>query len=383
MQQSELLKGRIASILQKIAQLIFGIDFWFFYCLVFILSILQNGVWFSPQTERLLIISKDIFKNPFLDQPTNQWLLSSFFGPILGYITSTNKSLFTYSLMHLVIFVIFFTILIAVVKRRYGDFIARSVLIIFYLSPISNVLFTWLGSPDILTILLSMMIVIFWDNLIVLFIGAFLLGINHPEQGLIILLLLTIFSFLTSRKKETIKFALIGLGSLLLGKLLVEWYFYSHNFAVEFSRVDYISNAGLFLYVKATFSNPFALLFSLYNVLAIFITTYIIYYWKKEKISFAFIVYSLLAFIIILITLDQTRVFSILTFPGLLLLVFSPSFRSLESAEKEFFKRVLTISFVAGILIPRFVVWMGNIYYSAYQNLIGLLHDYIVGLLLQ
>jgi len=381
MEQSESVKEWTSSWLRKISQLIFGMNFWLFYCLVFIFSIFQNGVWYSPQTERLLLISKDIFKNPFTNQPTNQWLMSSFLGPVLGYLTSANQSLFLYSFMHFVILVVFFTVLILVVKRKFGDFVARSVIIIFFLSPLSNVLFTWLGSPDILTILLSMMIVVFWDNLIVLFVGAFLLGINHPEQGLVILLLLTIFSFLVGRKKETIRFGLIGLVSLVLGKLLVDWYFYYHNFAVEFSRVDYISNSGLFQYVKATFSNPFALLFSLYNVLLIFISTYVVYFWKKDKISFTFIIYSLLAFTTILVTLDQTRVFSILTFPGLLLLVFSPAYQNLEYAEKEFFKEVLTISFIAGIFIPRFVVWMGNIHYSTYSNQVVLLHDYIVGLL--
>jgi len=284
--------------------------------------------------------------------------------------------------MHLAIFVIVFTILIIIVRHQHGDFIARSVLLIFCLSPISNVLFTWLGSPDILTTLFSMMIVVFWNNSIVLLVSAFLLGINHPEQGLITLVLLTIVSFVIRKKAETVKFALIGLGSLVLGKLLVQWYFDSHNFAIVFTRVSYISITGLFEYAKATFSNPFALLFSLYNVLIIFISIYILYFWKKDKMPLAFVIHSLLASSVILITLDQTRVFSILTFPALLLLVLSPSFQCLESGEKEFFKNILTISLLAGIVVPRFVVWDGNIYYSAYQNLIGFFHDHVLGLLL-
>ena len=383
MEPSELLKKRVVSFYQKTAQLVFGMKFWGFYCLVIMFSVIQNGVWYSPQTERLWLMSKDIFTNPFLGNPNNQWLLSSFLGPMLGYFTSMNQSIWSYSLLHLIIFLVFFTILIAAIRNRNGDFIARTVLIIFLISPISNVLFTWLGSPDILTTLLSMMIVVFWDNSLVLFVGAFLLGTNHPEQGLVILLLLTTFSFLTRSKKETIGFALIGLGSLVLGKLLIELFFHIHHFDVEFSRMSYIPKTGLFRYVKSTLSNPFALLFSLYNVLILFIATYVSYFWKKEKSAIAFVVYSLLAFITILITLDQTRVFSILTFPALLLLVLTPSFQNLKLGEKEFFKNILAISLLAGILIPRFTILDGTIYYSTYQSLVVFLHDHMAGLLLR
>jgi len=333
---------------------------------------LQNGIWFSPQTERLFLISKDIFKNPFLNQTSNQWLMSSFLGPVLGYITSANQSLILYSLLHLVILLICFTALTIIIRRQYGDFVARSVLIVFFLSPISNVLFTWLGSPDILTFILVTVLVIFRKNIKIIFVSSFLLGINHPEQGLIVLFLLAVFSYLINRKRESILFVLFGIGSLLLGKYLLEMYFDSQNMFVEFSRIDYIPNAGLLRYIRATLSNPFALLFSLYNVLYVFIIVYVVYYWKREKIAIAFIVYSILAFITILITLDQTRVFSILTFPVLLLLVFSPSYQSLGSTEKNFFKNVLALSFIAGIIVPRFLVWEGNVYYSAYKNILNL-----------
>jgi hypothetical protein len=130
MKQSEFIKVRATDLLQKITQMVFGINFWLFFGFVFFLPILQNGIWYSPQTERLLLISKDIFKNPFLEQPWNQWLLSSFLGPVLGYITSANRSLLYFSVMHLMILIIFFPLLVFIVRRRYGDFIARTVLIL-------------------------------------------------------------------------------------------------------------------------------------------------------------------------------------------------------------------------------------------------------------
>jgi len=376
MKHSEILNNYKTFFFYKLPQFIFGVKFWWFYSSILILSILQNGVWYSPQTERLWLMSENIFANPFLDQPKNQWLLSSFLGPLLGYVTSANRSIYLYSLLHLIIFIIFFTVMIAVAKQRHGDYIARSVLILFFLSPISNVLFTWLGSPDIITFLLSMALILFEKNIPVLVISAFLLGMNHPEQGLVILILLAIFTCTSGeRPKEVFKFALVGIGSLLLGKFLVGWYFEIFNFDVTYSRAEYISNGGLYLYVKSTLSNPFAMMFSLYNILYIFIAIYLAYYWKKEKIAFAFLVYSLLAFTVILFTLDQTRVFSILTFPGLLLLVFSPTFRDSPTEQKEFFQNVLSILLLAGIFIPRFTILNGEVHFSSYQYLVETLHN--------
>ena len=245
---------------------------------------------------------------------------------------------------------------------------------IFFLSPIAQVLFTWLGSPDILTTLLSTTIVVFWGNSMVLAACALLLGTNHPEQGFVIMLLLTIFSSFTRSRKETIAFALIGFGALVLGKLLVGWYSNAYNISTEFTRLDYISKVGVTGYVKATFSNFFALVFSLYHVLILFISAYIFYFWKLGKAPHAFVLCSLVAFATILITLDQTRVFSVVTFPILLLLVLSPPFQTLEPTEREFFETLLTASLLFGILIPRFVIWEGAAHFSSYLNMIRALH---------
>jgi len=375
MTRSEIIKSKVILAIRQVTRRLFGISFWAFHVLILGLSVLQNGLWYSPQTVLFWLASKDIFRNPFLGQADNEWALSSFLGPALAYFTSTNRSILSYSLLHLVVFVVGFTALTLVIRHQYGDFVARASLIVFFLSPLSNVLFTWLGSPDTLTTLLSMAIVVSWNNSWALPICGFLLGVNHPEQGSIILLLLTLFSLLTRTRRETIQFALTGMGALLVGALALQWYFFIHHFEVLYTRVEYILLEGPFPYVKATFSQPFALVFSLYNVLLLFIIGYLAYYSRNRKIARAFVVYSVLAFMVMLVTLDQTRVFAILTYPAVLLLVLSPSFQHLEPADREFFEILLGISFLIGILIPRFTVFNGNVFFSAYPDIIGFLHN--------
>ena len=369
MQPSDRVRQLIAAALSGLARRVFGMPFWILYVLVLGFCLFQNGFSLSPQTSGLFLVSADITRNPFIYRRADEWLLSSFLGPLLASVTSMNRSIEYFALMHLAIFFVFFTVLVVLIRRRNGDFAARCVLLIFMLSPLSNVLLTWIGSPDILTALLSMTIVVFWNNPIVLGLCAFLLGTNHPEQGGIILLLLTMLSALTRKARTTLRFAVVGLGSLALGIAAVQWYFDRHNFEIVFTRLDYLQVYGLFQYVRATLSNPFALVFSLYNVLVLFVAAYVAYFWKRERIALGFLIYSALAFIVILFTLDQTRVFAILTFPALLLLALSRPFSSLEGAERHFFEVVLVIALTVGILLPRFVVWNGSVYVSAYPSI--------------
>jgi len=366
MPQSNAVKNLAASVLTKIARRIFGMPFWLLYVLVLGFCLLQNGLAVGPQTPGLLQASTDITVNPFIVQRGDEWLLSSYLGPVLGYVTSMNRSILSYFLLHVIVFLVCFTMLIAVIRRSSGDFAARCVTLAFMLSPISNVLFTWVGSPDILTTLLAMTVVVFSGNPLILGLSAFLLGTNHPEQGLAILVLLTMMCIHTRRALNTVKFAAVSMGCLTMGILAVQWWFSSHNFDVLFTRLHYFVMHGLFPHMRASLSNPFALVFSLFNVLILFVAAYVVYFWKKDRVAVGLVVYSVLAFITVLFTLDQTRVFAVITFPALVLAIISPSFARLKGSERRFFEMVLTICFVAGILLPRFVVWNGAIYGSVY-----------------
>jgi hypothetical protein len=98
----------------------------------------------------------------------------------------------------------------------------------------------------------------------------------------------------------------------------------------------------------------------------IVLVPYILYFGIRARESIAFAVCNILAFITILFTLDQTRVFALVIFPVWLLLITSPAFLGLEAQEREFFKRLFAYSLIAGLLVPRIVVWDGNIYSSVF-----------------
>ncbi len=373
--QSEVTKKKIASVVEQLRQRAFGMAFWRFHALILGLALLLNGMWYSSQAVLFWQVSKDITRNPFLGQAEGEWVLTSFLGPMLGYFTGANRSLLAYCLLHFIVFLLGITLLVFLIRRQHSDFAARAVLIVLFTSPVANVVLTWLGSPDAFTVLLGLAIAAFWDRWIVVLLCSILLGIDHPEQGSIILLLLMLFSFIARGRGGAIRTGAIGMAGLLLGAAGVQTYFAARHFEVLYSRVEYILEQGPFEYVKSTFSQPFALLFSLFNALLFFLAAYVVQYWKRDKTARAFVVCSLLAFAVMLITLDQTRVFALLTFPVIVMLVCSRPLQATDGADRRFFETVLAISLVLGILIPRFTVRSGTVFFSAYPSIVNFLHN--------
>lgn len=369
--RSQVINKTLRVFLENVKNRLLGMRFWFFFVLILGLTILQNGIWYSSQSNYLLLISQNINSNPLLNQQEHQWLITSYFGPLLANIFGSNSSLFSYIIFHFFFIISFLIILTKIIKIKFGEVIARYFLIIFFLSPLSNVIFTWLGSPDVFTLVITSLLVIFRWNFLIVSLCSFLLGINHFEQGVAILTLMTFFSIVEGGNKKMITFfALTSIGFLIIGRLLLSFYFEKLDFNLAYNRAEYIKVTGIKKYMLSTLSNPFALIFSLYNTLYIFVVSFVIYFWKRERIVVSFLIYNLGAIIAILFTLDQTRVFSILTFPSILLLVFSPTFIKLPESESNFFKKIFTISFFLGLLIPRYTVWEGSVFFSSFRYLL-------------
>jgi len=379
MQRSIELQSKISGAISKSCDIVFGINFYFLLAFIIIYAVIQNGIWFFPGINHSLSMSQDIFTNPFDEEIGRQWQLYSYLGPIIGNSIGMNNSSIIYALMHLIIFLIFFVLLLIIIKKQRGDFIARSVAIAFFLTPLPNILLTWLGSADIFTILFSITIAIFYRNYLILLLLSFMMGFNHFEQGLVILVSMTIFLIVNrnnSKPNNVLPFVITGIGGIVIGRLCLEWYFHCNDFNIQSSRLEYIMDLGIARYAKATFSNIFVLVFSFYNALLIFIIVFACYFYKS-RIFFTFVICNAMIFVVTICTLDQTRVFSIMTFHLILLLITSKNIYNLDLMEKAFLKKVITVAFIIGLFVPRFVVWDGKVHAStAYYSMQYLLGNY-------
>lgn len=337
-----------ANIVAFAREFIFGIHFWIFYLLILAICILQNGFWYSSFAPGFALLSRDLTHNPMAHDPGAQWALTSFLGPVLAHFVRIQTAQ-AYAWMQLSLLLCIFTLLIAVIRRRHGEFAARAVLILFLASPISTVLLTWLGSPDVLTFLLSVGVVLLRSNAIGLFVVSAMLGTNHPEQGLAILGLIGIDTFFRHQRRVTLQYAIAAFGGLLVGAGIVQWWFRAHDFGLLFTRTNYIAAQGLGEYARQLAHAPLALFLSLFGGSVVFVIADLHRFQSK-----AFLLQGASAFLLVCITFDQTRVFALLTFPALLLLALT------ENQEKQTWSEtILTLTLLAALILPRLIVHGG------------------------
>lgn len=365
------LRRATSNLWQWVRTTVFSIHFWIFYLGALLLGILENGLSYSSPVQLMALFSQDLTRNPVRAQLTEQYWLSSFLGPLLGHLTGVNRTDLEYALLHLVVFLICFTFLVIVCRYQYGDFTARVMLLLFVLSPASSLSFMLLGYPDGLTVLIGIAVVLFRDRPVGLLCSALLLGLNHPEQGIVILALLTLGLLAAQGMRPALLFCAVAGSGLLAGAIGVQIWFQLHDFQVELNR------GGFILHFLSTFYRQYlkgtvpAILFSLFNAAVGFVVAYLLVFWKKSRWPQVLLLLCAVAFCFTLVTVDPTRVFSLLTFPVLLLIVTTPPFRSQSPREARLFRTVLIASVALGVLIPRYYVNEGDVYYSGWHSLLA------------
>jgi hypothetical protein len=334
---------------------------------VLLASIFQNGIWYGPVTKQLTQISQSLpYINHGIIESKSHWLYHSILGPLLAYVLHQNSDYIIYSIFHFVVFIVIFSLLLFVIKFRISDKVARIFLFYFYLSALPNVIFTWLGLPDIFTILLSVGFVLVKEvngkfNRILLLLIGFLMGVSHLEQGFVSILILAVLEILLNFNRFQIKNLsayFYGSAGILFGRLFISSYFWIIQFEMSTNRVSYLSDRGLSNYIDSITSHPFLLAFSFFQVMWIALLYWVINN-PKAKTMRSFILTFSLALSIVFFTLDITRVFSILIFPVILQLLARNS-EHINHWEKRY-NYLIVFLIALGILVPRLLIWDGRI----------------------
>ena len=157
-------------------------------------------------------------------------------------------------------------------------------------------------------------------NSILRFAFAWLLAVNHFEQGLVIIL--TLIPLLAWRKKLPLSAALWPLGvGFAVGKISLETYFAVSAFHIRFTRVDYFfHNAREIITFDGV--RPVSL-YSFMNVFWLFALPALTWARKNRPPLFRRLALLLLADMAIagFLTFDKMRVFALISWPVLLVLV--------------------------------------------------------------
>ncbi len=248
--------------------------------------------------------------------------------------------------------------LVWLAKRHQGDVEARLVAISFFVAPIGAVLITWLGQPDPITMTAAGTFVLARGSLVFPVAGV-VLGFNHFEAGVPIVLASAALTIAEGPARRRALDALLAAAGLIAGKLVLSWW-QAMNGQDPISRLDYLLQIGVHRWLVSVLSNVPALLFSTFSLAWPLMAVAFMEHWQsRRKVAWAMLAATLLAAAVTVLALDTTRVFALVSWPLVLFAVTrAPDVR------------LAVWCLMAGIVIPRFIVWDGGVFSSGFHRLL-------------
>ena len=235
--------------------------------------------------------------------------------------------------------------------------------------PINAVLLEWIGMYDPFTLLLLYTFVLLhikyktrsqFSAIVV----AFLLGLQHFEQALLAIILISMVTWKTGNQKNQISYLVKSILSIFAGKLFLSLYLFSRG-VNSLGRINLIGTSSI-KFELDFFIIPLIIWSSL-GLGWIFIIQYFKNIPKNQIILL--ILLTLIVSIFALIVDDKTRVLSIVLTPSLLIII------SKLSINTEYYLRIRNLEFLFW-LMPPLIFWQS--YFLKFEpnvNLIRLLFN--------
>lgn len=293
---------------------------------------------------------QNIFVNPYQGElADHQFLLTSFLVPFVAYILQIRDET-GFLLLNLVGFIIgnilVFNQLKSLDKARY--FVHA-----FLLYSLSASLVVWFGKSDMWFFVLSTLLVILRQNYRWSLLIALLLGLTHLEQALVVVGMLGLMLLNDALQHNSFKSALVDylpiVFGVLLAKLVLVLFFTLNGFGSFEGRLDYILNRGYETFVEPVFKNAIVYFFSMMDMFWLLFfglaTAFLQQGGKRWILWTSFVV----AVIVASLTLDATRVFSLIFWPMIVyLLLVVPN----EKLAQLFDRRLMPMLLAAALLFP-------------------------------
>ncbi len=335
------------------------------FAFVMLIIIGNTGIWYMPNIESQYAISQSLTQIPFTDTDKH-YLMTNYLQPfvfgIFGGKSLTQYMLYTFavSILFLLIYVIWFLQYHKEVGSFYPYKLLASITFSIFMIPLY-----WTGM-DGMTLLLMLLAIITFRSYWSIF-YAFLLGLQHFEQGMAAFLLLLgsfFYSYLFENKRqypESIRKVIYILLGLLVGKLVLVAGFSYFDIVMLDTRSTYLEN-HLEYYFNLWTDSWFYILYSLFGVGWLLIL-------KEFRILYPFLFSVTFAFLFLIFVGDQTRVGAIIIFPSLFYWVFM---------NRKLFENITlklsTFMLILNFALPVVYVWGGPFFGSFHKYEIDIIH---------
>lgn len=251
---------------------------------------------------------------------------------------------------------------VAVVRRWRGDFAARLVVVAFFCSPLANLAVTWLGLGDMVTVFAATLVTLGPVGAAVA--GGALLGFNHFEQGVFIVLATTVLRRQVWRQTDWVRTTLGTLAGLTVGRGLLFIYHQQTGIHAANARGQFIKDTGVEGFVRAWGGNIPTLLFSVYGVM--WVAAWFMVRGLERRTARTVIGLQAFLTLPVLITFDMTRVYAVITWPLALLAVgwFA------THPDRAFVQRWTVYLAGAAIIVPRVMFWYDGVYVASWDRFV-------------
>lgn len=319
-----------------------------------LLGVALYGFSYAPTIDRLIEISSKGFSQQNLDD----FLVNSPLLPLLAALFSIqNKILF--AIFCLSVSLLILASVVYYYARTENEENAKIISLAIVLSPSFIISLAWMGMYDLLHIAMTILMFAARSR-IGLLLGSLILGFNHTEQALVLLIIVTILekSDLSissrARSRDLFRVTLMRTSGLLVGAVVLKMY-HSRTGSPR-SRAEYIEISGVGRYLDNLFQHSLLIPISGFGALTVPVLLSFSLGQPRQKIGLA--VTILFATVVTIFTLDSTRVMSVLVMPVVLASsIFALNNSEVGAVSKSNFRLALALA----IVWPRTMIWDGKV----------------------
>lgn len=311
------------------------------------ISLIKNGVGETPNIAVWITIARSFPNSPPIPRGSN-YQLSLPVGPALAHVFGDYTTA-GYAALHLVIALLAMTVMVVGLHRAAGRVGVGVGLVAFFASPLSNVMFTWLGQQDPFTIGFAAAAALFESPIVLLLAGAGL-GVSHPEVGAPVVLALGALRLLDSERRSAM--AALGLiGGFAIGVAGTVAY-ERHAGGSPGAAVSFVRAAGVSTMARQFVSEIPTWLFTTLGAWWFFLGA-LGRSFMDRTVAVVMASLAILATLATVVTVDRTRVFALIILPAVLWLCV----RAVKVVPLAAVRRATAITFILAVAIPRLIVW--------------------------
>lgn len=309
-----------------------------------VVALLHNGLWATPNLGFVALIARNPGSNPFGEGLAGDYLLTDVSLTRLAWLTGQTQP-HEVARLHLVVLLVAWAATVALARLRFGHRSARTLTVLLAASPLVTVSMQWLGQPDPLTGACGIAMVLVRRSRSVVALGV-LAGITHPEQALFMAATAGLVRcFLpptpgpagsgaptsatpdpgpppgagwSSRVAGWAASVSVAVGGVLAGWLAVQLWFALADITLSTPRSDYL-DYGLSAFAEHHLTHPAGLLWTLWGPLWLVIIGVVAVESRRRgdarRAWAVMAVLALLALAPVFVTLDETRVYAVITAP--------------------------------------------------------------------